>query len=497
MLLPNLKPIRLLSLTILSATTFLAFMPVGTVAQSFAQPAEFPPQGYSGKQYVDSKGCVFIRAGIDGSPTWVPRVTRSREQICNAVPTFANGVPKELMKGSTKTAEAPVILPPPGDALPAATASVLTGGNSGEDGGNTPATMEKPNTVRVIPATIGQTAAAPAVNKKKPVSVAAAPVVVPRSMPAALAPQPLRVLPPPAPAPLTVARVAAPPVQAPAPRIVVPASRAMPAAVAGNATTGCPNLSPIAQRYVAPVPGVRCGPQAQSPTAGYMGQSETRAPVLTTRLTPTTRIVPRHVAAIQAQSADIGAPPAGYRPVWEDDRLNKQRAHQTLEGRAQMYLRWTRDVPHRLIDIRSGADVTAFNPDLVYPFVDVASQNAAAAAQAQGKRVVVISSKSSAPITASAPRISSSAPKPAQTNVAKAATGARFVQVGSFGVASNAQATIAKLQGMGLPVSSGQITRGGKPLKLVMAGPFADDGSAAQALRAVHSAGYRDAFLRR
>ena len=111
--------------------------------------------------------------------------------------------------------------------------------------------------------------------------------------------------------------------------------------------------------------------------------------------------------------------------------------------------------------------------------------------------MVVISSKSSAPITASAPRISSSAPKPAQTNVAKAATGARFVQVGSFGVASNAQATIAKLQGMGLPVSSGQITRGGKPLKLVMAGPFADDGSAAQALRAVHSAGYRDAFLRR
>jgi hypothetical protein len=101
MLLPNLKPIRVLSLTILSATTFLAFMPVGTVAQSFAQPAEFPPQGYSGKQYVDSKGCVFIRAGIDGSPTWVPRVTRSREQICNAVPTFANGVPKELMKGST------------------------------------------------------------------------------------------------------------------------------------------------------------------------------------------------------------------------------------------------------------------------------------------------------------------------------------------------------------------------------------------------------------
>ena len=472
-------------------------MPAGTEAQSFAQPAEFPPQGYSGKQYVDSKGCVFIRAGIDDSPTWVPRVTRSREHICNAVPTFANGIPKELMKGSTKTAEAPIILPPPGDALPAATTSIFAGNNAADDGGSALPTMEKPNTVRAIPAAIGQTAAAPAVIKKKPISVAAAPVVVSRPAPASVAPQSLLVLPPPAPAPLAVARVVAPQVQAPAPRIVVPASRATPAAVAGNATTGCPNLSPIAQRYVAQVPGVRCGPQAQSPVAGYVGQQASQAPVLTTRLTPTTRVVPRHVAAIQAQSADLGAPPAGCRPVWEDDRLNKQRAHQTLEGRAQMYLRWTRDVPHRLIDIRSGADVTAFNPDLVYPYVDLANQNAAAAAAAQGKRVVVISSKSSAPITTSAPRISSSAPKPAQPKPAKATTGARFVQVGSFGVAANAQATIAKLQGMGLPVSSGQITRGGKPLKLVMAGPFADDGAAAQALRAVHSAVFRDAFLRR
>ena len=50
-------------------------------------PAEVPPSTFNGRQYVDSAGCVFVRAGQGDVVAWMPRLTRSNEPLCGYTPT--------------------------------------------------------------------------------------------------------------------------------------------------------------------------------------------------------------------------------------------------------------------------------------------------------------------------------------------------------------------------------------------------------------------------
>ena len=68
---------------------FAALSGVGVAYAQTDGPAELPSAEYAGQSYVDSKGCMFLKAGYGGEATWVPRVDKDRKLICGQTPTNA------------------------------------------------------------------------------------------------------------------------------------------------------------------------------------------------------------------------------------------------------------------------------------------------------------------------------------------------------------------------------------------------------------------------
>lgn len=56
-------------------------------------PAELPPESFTEAQYVDSTGCVFLRAGLNDKVMWVPRVTKDRKPLCGYAPSLVKPAP--------------------------------------------------------------------------------------------------------------------------------------------------------------------------------------------------------------------------------------------------------------------------------------------------------------------------------------------------------------------------------------------------------------------
>ncbi|KIN61968.1 Sporulation domain protein [Sulfitobacter noctilucicola] len=435
------------------------------------QPAEFPPTSYKGKQYVDSQGCVFIRAGIDGNVSWVPRVSRDRKTVCGFKPTNAGSV-----------AAAP--------AAPAPAPVQITLDDATTTAAPAPAARPAPRRTAQV--------AAPAPRR------VAKPKVV-RQTARRAAPKP------------------APRIVAPAPQVIRPAPQVRRVTTAPQAAAGC-GATAISRQYMRGE-GVRCGPQSEpiigNRTAAVVPQARAYGQQTaghTTAIRPhyntghtissNTRIVPKHVAKRRINTTNVNVP-KGYREVWDDDRLNPRRAEQTLGGRSQMLLVWTQTVPRRLINQSTGRDVTASVP-LIYPYTSVAQQRRelgeVSIVRRDGQIVKkIIRNAGAKPVERQPVYSSRSAPAKVEPKAqvrqqvakpAKALAGKRYVQVGTFRNGTNAQRTAQNVARMGMPARIGKHRKGGQTYMTVQAGPFNGPRAMQQAMNRLRSAGYSDAFAR-
>jgi cell division septation protein DedD len=152
--------------------------------------------------------------------------------------------------------------------------------------------------------------------------------------------------------------------------------------------------------------------------------------------------------------------------------------------------------------------MTAYNPNLQYPYTDLTTQVRAGTQAAQAATLSTRSMpKAQAPVQAQVQpqvqaqvaqkakveRVSTRAapPSPVAARVA-----GRFVQVGAFADPANANRVVGRLQAAGLPVSIQRTTSKGKPVQVILAGPFADAAATSHGLSAARAAGFRDAFPR-
>ncbi|MCL6284059.1 SPOR domain-containing protein [Ruegeria sp. 2012CJ41-6] len=217
----------------------------------------------------------------------------------------------------------------------------------------------------------------------------------------------------------------------------------------------------------------------------------------TITLKPGTRIVPRHVYDNRRNTTGQYVP-RGYRRVWDDDRLNTNRAEITIAravavtrqtykvprgyryvarqddrlnprrglrtpaGDAQTDRIWQRTVPRKLVELPTDR-----------PVYDLPDTDNLLAATPDEKGVLRVSTRSDPAAGALKP--------------------AFYLRISSHATKAGATATTGQVQATGLPTRYG-VTRGGDRT-LVLAGPFDSEAAAKSALAKARKAGFRKARL--
>ena len=365
------------------------------LAQSAAdvgRPREMPPAGFTGQQYVDSRGCVFLRAGLGGAVNWVPRVDRNRKAMCGYPPTFGAGT-----RPAAAVAAAPAPAPAPQPApqrVPVRTAA-----------GEPPPESYTPAPVRGVQA--------PTV--ARPVAMAA-PVVVPQR-----------------------------PVPQAEPSFSgnkIGCTRSAPVAQRLKLTNGgsvvvCTRGDGTLEGLRAPIypTGARVGASI-SPPSGVVPLGQ---PSGIGNGTPA-RVVRDDVRV-----------PEGYKLAWEDDRLNPLRGVGTAEGQAAQDQVWTRQLPAQPVagTQRRVVTVSAKNAAAeAQPQVTVSTKSAPAAGTG---RVFVQVGSFGVPANAegAAARLSALGLPVARSNGRIGGKAVQVVLAGPFGSAGEAQAALSAARGAG------------------------------------------------
>ena len=283
-----------LLVSVLGGTSALAEMKING-------PAEVPPPGYAGRQYVDSAGCVFVRAGYGKTVNWVPRVSRNKQQLCGYKPTFQSGeAVLDVARVAPETAPAAAAVAAAKPAVATAAAPVAAAVPAPRVAATRPVSPFSPTPFAGRPmATIALTTEPPQIGRAAPASVPASAPVAAATAAAATAAVPMRVAAAaPAPGrsgyvspyvagganagsvryhntvPLPVAQPSAAPAAqtaaAPAAQTAAaPAATIVATETVAPSATSCPVGTASAQRYTLSDGRrvVRCGPQTANPAA--------------------------------------------------------------------------------------------------------------------------------------------------------------------------------------------------------------------------------------